>query len=237
MKKILIAILLPLFTISCDPADLQRVLDSAGQVALTDADIAAGLKEALNKGVGQAVTRLSADGGYLNSQYKIFLPEEAQVVIDKLKFIPGFEQVEQEVIKRINASAEDAAKKATPIFVNAIRSLTFNDVMDILMGDNNAATQYLTRTTSQSLYNEFNPVVVNSLNKFGALDYWADAVNKYNSIPFVKKVNPDLGDHVSNKALDGLYALVEKKEAGIRTDVSQRTSDLLRRVFARQDQN
>ncbi|MEY3422347.1 MAG: hypothetical protein RIR48_2654, partial [Bacteroidota bacterium] len=89
--------------------------------------------------------------------------------------------------------------------------------------------------THQALYNEFKPVMMSSLNKFGALDLWSDAVGKYNTIPFITKVNPDLADHVSNKALIGLFALVEKKELGIRTDISQRTTDLLKKVFAKQD--
>ena len=103
------------------------------------------------------------------------------------------------------------------------------------MGDKDAATQYLHRVTYNSLYSEFNPVIVNSLNKFGALDYWESAVNKYNSIPFVTKVNPDLADHVTEKALVGLFDVVEQKELGIRTDISQRTSALLKKVFAQQD--
>lgn len=235
MKKYLIALMLPMCLMSCDPADLQKILDGASQVALTDADIAGGLKEALTSGVGQAVTTLAADNGYFDSPYKILLPEEARQVTDKLKFIPGFENIEQEVVRRLNRGAEDAASKARPIFVNAIKQLSFNDVMNILMGDNNAATQYLNLTTNQALYAEFNPVIINSLNKFNALEYWASAVNKYNSIPFVNKVNPDLADYVTVEALEGLFGLVAKKEAGIRTDVGQRSSDLMRRVFAKQD--
>jgi hypothetical protein len=113
--------------------------------------------------------------------------------------------------------------------------MTFDDVMGILMGNKNAATQYLHNKTYTPLYNEFKPVMVNSLNKFGVLDLWSDAINKYNSLPFVTKVNPDMADHVSSKALVGLFALVEKKELGIRTDISQRTTDLLQKVFAKQD--
>lgn len=237
MKKYLSLLLVPLFLVACDPADLQKVLDATTQVALTDVDISNGLKEALDLGVNKAVTQLSADKGYLDSPYKILLPAEARKVTDKLKFIPGFENIENEVVRRLNRGAEDAAAKAKPIFVGAIKQLTFGDVMNILMGDRNAATQYLHRTTNRALYNEFNPVVVNSLNKFKALDYWASAVNKYNSIPFVEKVNPDLADYVTNEALDGLFSLIEKKEAGIRTDVGQRTSSLLQRVFAKQDKN
>ena len=231
----LVLFLLPLFLLSCDPKDLQRVLDSMSNVPLSNADIAAGLKQALDKGVDQSVMTLSAQDGYYASIYKILLPEEAAKVIDKLKFIPGFSNLEEEAIKRINKAAEDAATKAAPIFLNAIKGMTFDDVMKILMGEKNAATTYLHNKTYQALYNEFKPVMNSSLNKFGALDLWSDAIGKYNSLPFITKVNPDLADHVSNKALVGLFSLVEKKELGIRTDISQRTTDLLKKVFAKQD--
>ncbi len=231
----LILLFLSLFLLSCDPKDIQKVLDAAGTVPLTNADIAAGLKQALDKGVDQSVKTLSSTDGYYASIYKILLPEEASKVIDKLKFIPGFSNLEEEAVKRINKAAEDAASKAGPIFLSAIKQMTFEDVMGILMGEKNAATTYLHDKTNTALYNEFKPVMISSLNKFGALDLWRDAINKYNSIPFITKVNPDLADHVTNKSLVGLFALIEKKELGIRTDISQRTTDLLQKVFARQD--
>jgi len=143
--------------------------------------------------------------------------------------------VEQVILEKINRAAEDAASKATPIFVEAIKAMTFRDAFDILMGENNAATGYLKRTTYQPLYNEFNPVIVNSLDKFNARKYWSDAVLKYNSLPFVEKMNPSLDDYVTQEALKGLFSMVGKKEKGIRTDLSQRTTDLLKKVFARQD--
>ena len=105
------------------------------------------------------------------------------------------------------------------------------------MGPDDAATTYLNETTYQPLYAEFTPVINESLDKFNARQYWADAVNTYNQIPFVEDVNPDLGDHVTTKALYGLFDLIEKKEGGIRNDLSQRTTDLLKKVFARQDEN
>lgn len=228
-------LLVCLFMISCDPKDLQKVLDGMGNVPLTNADIASGLKEALDKGVDQSVKTLSATDGYYASMYKILLPDEATKIIDKLKFIPGFTNLEDEAIKRINKAAEDAASKAGPIFLGAIKQMTFEDVMGILMGNKNAATQYLHNKTYNNLYAEFNPVMVNSLNKFGALDLWKDAITKYNSLPFITRINPDLADHVTSKALVGLFSLVEKKELGIRTDISQRTSNLLQKVFAKQD--
>ena len=232
MKKIYL-FLLPLFLVACDPADIQRAMDSLNTVSNTD--IANGLKQALNFGVDESVEYLSADGGYYNSIYKILLPEEARKVTDKLKSIPGFSNVEEELVKRLNQGAEDAASKAGPIFFNSIKTMTFDDVMNVLMGADDAATTYLHNRTYNNLYSEFNPIIDNSLNKFNVQEYWAKAVNTYNKIPFIEKVNPDLGDHVTTEALTGLFALVEKKELGIREDVSQRTTDLLRKVFAKQD--
>jgi len=221
--------------ISCDPKDFQRVIDGLGDAALTDLDISNGLKEALQLGVDNSVSFLSAKDGYYKTIYKIILPEEAYVVIDKLKFIPGFSNLEEELIKKINYAAEDAASKAGPIFLGAVKGITFDDAMNILMGEKNAATTYLHNRTYDNLYNEFKPVLVNSLNSLGALDYWADAVNEYNKIPFLNNVNPDLADHINTKALFGLFNLIEKKELGIRNDISQRTSNLLQKVFAKQD--
>lgn len=235
MKKIALLLLFSVVSLtSCDQKLLDTVLNS-GSGVLTNADIANGLKQALEKGVDASVTYLSKENGYYDSVYKILLPPEAQKVTSKLRAIPGFGNLEEEAIKRINKATEDAASKAGPIFLNAITQMTFTDVKNILMGEKNAATQYLHNKTYQALYDEFKPVLVNSLNKFNALDYWSDAVGTYNKIPFVEKVNPDLADHVANQALMGLFDLIEKKEYGIRTDISQRTSDLLRKVFAQQD--
>jgi hypothetical protein len=229
--RISIMFLLSLMLVSCDPKALEKILE----VPLSNAEVAKALKDALNLGVNESVDYLSAVDGYYQSPYKILLPEEARTVTDKLKVVPGFSNLEEEVVKRINRSAEDAAKKAGPIFLNAITSISFNDAMGILMGEKDAATQYLHQGTYDALYAEFKPVLVNSLNTNNALDYWEKAVNQYNSIPFITKVNPDLADHIADKALVGLFYLIEKKELGIRTDISQRTSALLQKVFAKQD--
>lgn len=233
MKRFVFIFSLAMVFSSCDT--LQSTLDTLSETALTNADIASGLKEALQLGVGKSVNTLSVQDGFYKSAYKIIMPSDAKKVIDKLKFIPGFENVEQTIIKKINQSAEDAAKKAGPIFLSAIKGITFNDAMNILMGNKNAATNYLHGKTYNALYGEFSPVIENSLNKFGALDYWADAVNAYNKIPLLEDLNPDIKDHVTTKALGGLFSLIEKKEQGIRSDVGQRSSELLRKVFAKQD--
>lgn len=236
MKKL--AVLLIAFSFSftsCDPAALQQVMDTLGSGELTNSEISGGLKQALEIGIGKGSDQLSKQNGYFKSPYKILLPAEARKVTDKLKIIPGFQNVEDVILEKINRGAEDAAKKAKPIFVNAIKKMSFGDAMDILLGQQNAATTYLNRTTYNPLYQEFNPVIVNSLDKFNARKYWSDAVGKYNSLPFVEKLNPSLDDYVTKEALKGLFSMVEQEEKNIRTNIKARTTDLLKRVFARQD--
>ena len=235
-KKIAALVMITSIMAACTTQQIQSTLDTlAGAQGLTTAEVGAGLKQALEFGIGEGAQRLSQENGYFKSPYKILLPPEARKITDKLQNVPGFRSVEETILEKINRGAEDAAKKAKPIFVNAIKQMTFSDAMDILMGQDDAATQYLHRTTFDALYNEFNPVIIESLDKFNARDYWADAVNTYNSIPLVEKANPDLDDYVTQEALKGLFAMVEKKERSIRTDVSARTTDLLRKVFAKQD--
>ncbi len=238
MNKLILFLGMSISLMACDAATLQKALDTVASVTeLTDGDVANGLKEALNVGVDDAVKKLNIKDGFYKSAYKILLPQEAQNVVNKLKIIPGFDNLEEKMLQKINAAAEDAAGKAGPIFGDAIRSMTIDDAMGILMGEKNAATNYLNNKTYGALYDEFKPVMVNSLNKFGALDLWTNAVTKYNSLPLVNDVNPDLADHINTKALGGLFNLVEKKELGIRNDINQRTSDLLKRVFAKQDRS
>ncbi|MCI4648792.1 DUF4197 domain-containing protein [Phaeodactylibacter sp.] len=224
--------------IGCTSQQIQSTLETianAGEAGLTNEEIGKGLKQALEFGISEGAQRLSQENGYYKSPYKILLPEEARKVADRLQNVPGFNQVEEIILEKINRGAEDAAAKAKPIFVDAIRSMTFRDALDILTGNDDAATAYLNRVTYTKLYDEFNPVIVNSLDKFNARQYWGDAVNAYNKIPFVDKADPDLDDYVTRQALSGLFDMVEKKEREIRNNVSARTTDLLKRVFARQD--
>ena len=206
-----------------------------GGESLSNDEIGMGLKEALNIGTGEAVDFLSAEDGFYKSIYQIALPEEAQQIVKKLTLVPGFGNLEKDLIERMNRAAELAAKKAKPIFVSAIKGLTFKDVTNILMGEQDAATRYLEVTTNEQLYSEFRPAIASALDEVNARSLWKDAVTAYNKLPFVKKTNPDLDDHVTKKSLVGVFSLIEKKEEGIRTDVGQRSSDLLQKVFAKQD--
>jgi hypothetical protein len=235
IKYSLLLLIITVFGFSC--AELQKVLETGGNQPLSSAEIARGLKEALDIGISKGSDILSARDGYFRSPYKILLPEEARVITQRLSVIPGFTQVEDILVERLNRAAEDAATKAKPIFQQAIRQMTFQDAMGILMGPEDAATAYLNRVTYNELYEAFNPIILESLNKFNAVSYWEDAVNAYNRIPFINQANPRLDDYVTTKALDGLFDMVKKEEIGIRKDVSLRTTELLRRVFARQDSN
>lgn len=202
-----------------------------------DDDVSLGLKQALEFGVDEAVKQLSAENGYFDSPYKILIPQEAREIVDKLKYVPGFENVERDLVQKMNQAAEHAAREATPIFVSAIKGLNFDDAMKILTGDKDAATRYLENTTRGQLYSSFMPVIQNALDEVNAREYWRSAVSAYNKIPFVRKANPELDDYVNNKALDGLFGEIEKKEKGIREDLDQRTTELLQNVFARQDKS
>jgi hypothetical protein len=219
---------------SCN-AQFDKLLKKVIKVDLSTEDVAAGLKEALSNGTSKGSDLLSQKDGYFKSIYKIYLPEDAKNVCDKLRVIPGFSSIEEDVIEKLNRAAEDAATKAKPIFLNAIKQMTIADAWNILKGTDNAATLYLNRTTHQPLYNEFKPVITASMEKVGAIQLWASAVGKYNQIPFVKKANPDMSDYVTNKALEGLFKKIEEEEKEIRHNLSARTSDLLKRVFEQQD--
>ena len=217
-------------------AQMQQLMNQLPQTQGLGLDISGGLKEALNNGISKQVTKLTAvDGFYKNEAVKILLPEELKRVDAALRKI-GLSSMADDGIKMLNRAAEDAVKEATPIFVDAVRNMTFTDAKTILMGKENSATQYLQNSTSTSLYSKFNPVIQNSFNKVGADQVWTNIIKRYNTIPFVKKVNPDLTDYVTNQAMNGVFKMIAVEEKNIRTNLNSRSSVLLQRVFALQDQ-
>jgi hypothetical protein len=198
---------------------------------ITQDEAAKGIKEALVNGVGVGVDFLSKkDGFFKNLAYKILLPPEAQKVEKKLREI-GLGAECDRVIENINRGAEAAVAEAKPIFVNAITSMTLNDAIGIVTGGNGAGTAYLKRTTTDPLKVKFKPVIQVALDKASATKYWKDMVTKYNKIPLVKKVNPDLNEHVTTKALEALFSQVEIEENKIRLDPLKRGTDILKKVF------
>lgn len=234
MKKLLLILLVATSFSGC--AEMQQIGNQLpGILNQGNVDIAGGLKEALNKGITEQVTKLTAtDGFYKNQMVKILLPDELQKVDAGLRRI-GLGSLADEGIKAINRTAEDAVKTATPIFVDAIKGMSFTDAKNILLGNQTAATTYLQNSTTTALYGKFSPVIKNSYAKVGADKIWANIIAKYNAIPLVKKVNPDLTDYTTNKAMEGVFKMIAVEEKDIRTNVSARSSDLLKKVFAMQD--
>ena len=238
MKKLaLVFLLAPIIS----NAQFKDILKKASdQVAVltknnTGLDIASGLKEALNKGVTEQVSKLTqTDGFYKNDAVKILMPDELVKVDHALRKL-GMGNLADDGIKALNRAAEDAVKEATPIFVTAIKNITITDAKSILMGNDSAATAYLQTSTTKALYAKFSPVVQTSLGKVGADVIWASIIKKYNTLPFVKKVNPDITDYVTNKSLDGVFKMITVEEKNIRTNLNSRTSDVLKKVFALQD--
>ncbi len=210
---------------------LETATQTAGSGSLSGNDIASGLKEALSVGVRNGSAQASAvDGYFRNPLLKIAFPPEAQKVASTLRSIGLGNQVDAFELS-LNRAAEDAAKKAAPVFVKAITSMSIQDAVGILRGQQDAATQYLRRTSGQELVAQFTPIVDNALSQNNATRYYSDLVTTYNKIPFVQRVNPDLTNYATNKAVDGLFVLVAQEEQKIRENPLARTSDLLRRVF------
>ena len=233
LRKIGIVAIITLF-VSC--AELQQVVNQLPQgTTIGNEEIGNGLRAALDKGIAKQVSKLTeTDGFYKNELVKILLPEELRKVDKTLRDI-GLDNLADEGLKVLNRAAEDAVSEATPIFINAVKGISFNDAKAILLGDDNAATSYLTTVTEQELYEKFNPVIKSSFEKVGADKVCNSLINKYNSIPLTKNVNPDLTDYVTLEALKGVYTMIAVEEKQLRTKSSTRTTDLLRKVFALQD--
>jgi hypothetical protein len=233
MKKIVLLVSSFFCLSSC--ADLQTIMNNTQQGgALSSLDISNGLKQALEIGISQGVELLSQkDGYYGNSLAKILFPEPLQKVDKTLRSI-GLGSLADEGVKLLNRAAEDAVTQAKPIFINAVKNLSFSDATAILTGGKNAATEYLKSTTTQSLVQAFSPKIEASLSKVGADQVWNNIITKYNSIPLVTKVEPNLTSYVTEKAIDGLFLQIAQKEEDIRTNISSRTTPLLQKVFAKQ---
>lgn len=234
MIRKLIVVFVLLNITSC--AELQGVINQLPQGGgITNLEIGSGLREALDFGIDKQVTKLTQkDGFYKNELVKIVMPQELQKVDKALRDI-GLSALADQGLQALNRAAEDAVKQATPIFVSAVKNITFADAKNILLGSDNAATQYLTTKTQSALYSKFNPVIKNSFSKVGADDIWKNLITKYNAIPFTNNVNPDLTDYVTTEALKGVYTMIAVEEKAIRTDLGSRTTSLLKRVFALQD--
>lgn len=230
MKKILALLILSLSLGSCDVL-MEMAQQGNSSLPPSESEISRGLKEALRVGIQNAVSSSSAQNGFLNnSLIKIPFPPEAERAATTLRDL-GMGSIVDQFVETLNHGAEQASAKASPIFVNAITSMSFTDVYQIYRGENDAATQYLKRTTGDELKNAFRPVIKDAINKVELTKYWNPIASNYNRIPFVQKVNPNLEDYVLEQTLNGLFLVVAQEEAKIRQDPAARVSSILKRVF------
>lgn len=206
-----------------------------GQADPSEQEVAQGLKQALEVGLGKGAEALSRENGFFGDQaIKILFPEEARKAEQTLRSL-GFNKLCDDLVLRLNRAAEKASAKAKPIFMSAIRQMTLPDAMNILFGDDDAATQYLRRTTSDQLTGAFRPVILESLEEVNAVSLWNQVFTRYNQLPMVKKVTPDLDAYVTNQALDGLFLAIAREEKKIRENPLQRGTALLKKVFGYRD--
>ncbi|HYF70153.1 MAG TPA: DUF4197 domain-containing protein [Ohtaekwangia sp.] len=237
MKKSIL--ILSVLLLGCTTAQINQTLGEVSEViggdkALTTLEVTEGLKEALIKGISNGSDIASQlDGYFKNPEIKIPFPPDVKKVEDRLRQVGLGKEVDKFILT-LNRGAEDAAKEAKPIFITAIKQMTIDDAWAILRGEEDAATQFLVRTTSAQLKEKFKPVIRKSLEKVNATRYYSDIVTRYNQIPMVQKVNPDLDDYATDKAIEGLFVMIAKEEKNIRANPAARTTELLKRVFGAQ---
>jgi hypothetical protein len=200
---------------------------------LSQDEIIEGLREALTVGSNNASKAAAAvDGYYKNPKLYIPFPSEAKKMEQMLRSF-GQEKLVNDFLLSLNRAAEDAAKEAAPIFVNAVKGMSIADGLSILNGKDDAATQYLKQNTQALLLEKFKPIVENSLHKVSATKYWEQLVVAYNKIPMVEKMNPNLSEYATQKAIDGIFIVVAEEELQIRKNPAARVSAILKKVFNR----
>ncbi len=234
MNKFIVVMAIPCIMGSCH--ELQKVAGDVlktpgGEKPLTNSEVIAGLKEALTVGTNNSARSASkVDGFWKNDLIKIPFPPEAQKVKEKVTDL-GIESQVQKFEETMNRAAEEAAKGAADIFVGAVKEMTIADGFAILKGEENAATQYLRDKTTSKLKGKFRPVVESATEKVSLTKYWNPVITTYNKIPFVEKKNPDLNGYITDRAVEGLFKLIEIEEKKIRKDPIARVTDILKRVF------
>jgi hypothetical protein len=245
LKTILVLVFSGTSVVLCAQTGLQNLADDAnkklGSVmgkkngGLSNDDIIKGLKDALSVGSNNAGSSASkVDGFYKNSIIKIPFPPDADKVRQTAVDL-GMQKQVDDFVMSLNRAAEKAAQRAAPIFLHAVTSMSIDDGMKILKGPDNAATQYLQSKTSQQLHDAFLPIVRAATDSVQVTRYWKPLIDTYNKDPFVTKVNPDLNEYVTQKALSGLFTLLAAEELKIRKNPEARVDDILKKVFGSLD--
>ena len=238
MKLLPILLLISLFSCSIiedvSTTIINPTNNSSSKIDLTNEDVISGLKEALNVGIKNAVNLSSVTDGFLkNDIIRLPFPPDAIKVREKALNFGLSKQVET-FEETLNRAAEEATKKALPIFIDAIKNMSVSDGFSILKDGEGAATKFLKSQTSNQLVIAFASVVKEATTKVQLTAYWNPIITRYNSAMSLsggQKLNPDLDAYITQKAIDGLFYLVEVEENKIRKDPFARVSDILVKVF------
>jgi hypothetical protein len=228
MKKFLVALGI---TFAMSGCDVISQIPSIGGNGVTETEAGGGIKEALSQGLVNAVLKLNKEDGFFKDAiYKVLLPPEAKKIENTLRDL-GFKNMVDKAVLQINRAAEDAAGTAKPIFIDAVKSMSISDAIGLIKNGDTSATHFFRVKTNEKLIAAFLPVIKASLDKLDATKYYGEMVTKYNSLPLVKKLNPDLPGYVTDKATFAMFDMVAKEEQNIRQNVGARTTDLLKKVF------
>ncbi|TXH56504.1 MAG: DUF4197 domain-containing protein [Bacteroidia bacterium] len=234
MKRFWIIIVVSIFSFGCTTQQIQETVSAVLGTTYGDPsekEAGDGLKDALGIGITKGMSLLSATDGFLgNDLVKIPWPSEAEKVKDAMLKLDMQKQVDN-VTTSLNRAAEKASGVAIDVFLQVLKQMTVQDAIQIITGGNGAGTAYLKKTATPILTEKFRPIVDQSLGQVNATKYWSDATTVYNKIPFVKPVNTDLTGFVTDKALEGVFKMIEKEENNIRANPLSRTTELLKKVF------
>lgn len=227
------------FSTGCAQIDLAPITEDVKQIfqknIVTEQEISAAFKEVLEKSTVKSVDLLSSSQGFIkDNDVAIPFPPEAVKLEQTLRKV-GFSAVCDEFYESMNLAAEKAVSEATPLFIEAIKNITFKDAVKLLNGDDKAITNYLQEKTTPALLSRFTPIVEHTLEQNKATKSWSKMVSKYNKLPMVKPVNIDLSQHVAQKTIEALFFYISKEEALIRKNPAERSSDLIQKVFSQND--
>lgn len=231
MKYLVLLLFVLVVATSYAQIDLNKIKDKVTGGKPSTKEVASGLKEALTKGVSKGSDEVSKEDGYFkNPEIKIPFPPEVKEVESTLRKM-GMNELVDKFVLSLNRAAEDAAKEAKPIFVSAVKQMTIEDAWSILKGEDDAATKYLSKTTSVQLKEKFKPIIKASLDKVNATKYYKELITRYTNGTLLF---PDLDTYATDKATDGLFVMIAKEEKNIRKNPGARTTDLLKKVFNNQ---
>jgi hypothetical protein len=226
LSFILLAVTLPAF------GQLDQIMKGLGKSNSSDStQVASGLKQALEVGTKNTVSKVGVTDGYFtNEAIKILMPEKLRPLEKGLRMVGKGPEIDSFVLS-MNRAAEQAAPGARSIFLNAITQMSFEDAKGILTGGDTAATNYFKEKTSEQLRAAFQPIVESSMSKVGVVQQYDALSKRFDSIPFAKKETFDITGYVVTKSLDGLFFVLGEEEKKIRTNPAAQVTPLLKAVF------